>query len=109
MDEPENESDSCSFWDWAEEFEELDDDAARVLVLLCEEWTDLKLARGDMVQEEAWDHYFGLLHVCDLRNFSEDRKRIVKKIDTARYDPQKSKNPQVVYLALFRAKGMGLI
>lgn len=103
------ESESCSFWDLASEFEALDDEEAHELVLLCERWTDLKFSRGEIAQEEAWDHYFGLLHVCDLRSFSEDRKRIVGKIDTARYNPQKSKNPQVVFLALFRAKGMGLI
>jgi hypothetical protein len=104
-----DDSDNNSYWDWVEYFREMDDEAAHVLIRLYEQWTDLKLETRVISQEEAWDCYFGLLHECDCRDFLEDRRRILQKIDTKRYDPMKSSNIQVVFLALFRARDMGLI
>ena len=49
-----------------------------------------------------WDAYFGLLHECDLWGFMEDRRRIISKIDTQRYNPFKSKNPGVHIIARLR-------
>ncbi len=66
---------------------------------------DEKLALGAVAQEVAWDCYFSLLHECDLRWFWEDRNRIIKKIDTKRYNPFLSKDPDVVRIAQIRAEG----
>lgn len=90
-------------------FAELDDDSFREWVKKIESWADEKLVLGEISREEAWDVYFLLLHECDCRWFWEDRERIVKKIDTKKYDPFKSKNAVVVFVARIRAMGMGLI
>lgn len=66
---------------------------------------DEHLAAGTIPQETAWDCYFGLLHECDLRWFLEDRNRIVAKIDTKRYNPFLSNDPDVVRIARIRVNG----
>lgn len=71
-------------------------------ILKYEKIVDEMLAEGKLTQEEAWDGYFGLLHECDVRELWEDRERILAKIDTEKYNPLESKNPQVVYLARLR-------
>lgn len=75
---------------------------ARFWVEIYEKWTDEALLRGVIDQETAWDSYFALFHECELWELEEERKRIFSKIDTARYNPLKSKNPQVVILARIR-------
>lgn len=82
---------------------------ARREVLLYEARIDTLVLSGGISQEEAWDMYFGLLHECNERNLREDRERIVKKIDIHRYNPFASKNPQIRFLAQFRARAMGLV
>ena len=52
--------------------------------------------------------YFCLLHECDESRFLRDRPRILAKINTKRYDPFRSQNPEVVMLARLRAAGLGL-
>mgnify|MGYP001573059767 FL=1 len=52
--------------------------------------------------------YFGLLHECDESRFLQDRPRILAKIDTKRYNPFMSKNPEIVMLARLRAVELGL-
>lgn len=79
------------------------------LIIKYEKWTDEALISGEITQFEAWDMYFALLHECDSMQFIEDRKRIVAKIDTKKYNPFLSSNPGVVFLARLRAQGMGLM
>lgn len=95
---------------------DLDSDIAKMspeerhtLLLELEQKTDMAFAMGRMDQEEAWDSYFGLLHECDESHFENDRARILAKIDTKKYNPFKSKNPEIVMLARIRATGMGLL
>src|SRR3989344_2330237 len=59
---------------------------------------DLKLSVGIMDQESAWDAYFGLLHECDESGFMEDRPRILSKIDTEKYNPLESQNPNTLMI-----------
>jgi hypothetical protein len=78
------------------------------MLLELETRADVLLETEMASQEEAWDMYFGLLHECDESRFLQDRARILAKIDTQRYNPFKSKNPEIVMLARLRASGMGL-
>ncbi|MEK7123703.1 MAG: hypothetical protein AAB851_02295 [Patescibacteria group bacterium] len=73
-------------------------------ILKYEKIVDGMLADGKMNQEDAWDGYFGLLHECDCQEFWDDRERILAKIDTEKYNPLASKNPEVVYLARLRLR-----
>ena len=88
---------------------QFDRGTAREIVLHHETFADEEHLNDRITQEEAWDIYFCLLHACDEWGFSEDRKRILDKIDTKAYDPFKSKNPEVVLLARLRAYGTGLM
>ena len=63
------------------------------------------LARGLIDQETAWDAYFCQLHECDESGFTDDRPRILAKIDTTKYNPFKSNNPGVLLLARMRMAG----
>lgn len=100
------------WWDGLsdEEFTNLDIDenTAREMLLYFESLADEEHLNDRITQEEAWDRYFLLLHTCDEWGFSEDRKRILDKIDTKAYDPFSSKNPEVVWLARLRAHDMSL-
>ena len=78
----------------------VEDMRAQILHYECE--VDKLVEAGEVSEEEAWDAYFGLLHECDLWGFMEERRRIVSKIDTARYNPFKSKNPGVHIIARLR-------
>ena len=78
------------------------------MLLDMETRADVLLETGMASQEEAWDMYFGLLHECDDSRFLEDRPRILAKIDTKRYNPFMSKNPEIIMLARLRAAGLGL-
>lgn len=88
---------------------DMDDVTAKAHILKYERMANWWLMVGKISQEEAWDIYFGLLHECDVRNFTEDRWRIHSKIDTTIYDPLASKNPRVVLLARIRARAMKVI
>ncbi|MBI5152957.1 MAG: hypothetical protein HZA36_00625 [Parcubacteria group bacterium] len=57
---------------------------------------------GKVSVEESWDAYFGLLHEYDLLEAWGDRKRVLKNIDTKRYNPLESKNFNVVLIAHIR-------
>jgi hypothetical protein len=84
----------------------LTDEEAYETICVYEKWIDEHLAAGTITQETAWDCYFGLLHECDLRWFLEDRNRIVAKIDTKRYNPFLSNDPDVIRIAEIRLKGV---
>lgn len=86
---------------------DIDENTAREMLLYFESLADEEHISGTITQEEVWDRYFLLLHTCDEWDFSEDRKRILEKIDTKAYNPFSSKNPEVVWLARFRARGTG--
>lgn len=73
-------------------------------ILKYEKIVDEMLAEGKLTQEEAWDGYFCLLHECDVQELWDDRERILTKIDTEKYNPLMSKNPEVVYLARLRLR-----
>jgi len=61
------------------------------------------LVRGGNVSiEESWDAYFGLLHEYDLLEAWDDRERVLKNIDTKRYNPLQSNNFTVVLIARIR-------
>ena len=66
------------------------------------------LVRGGKVSvEESWDAYFGLLHEYDLLEAWADRERVLKNIDTKRYNPFESKNPNVLLIARIRLGNNG--
>lgn len=72
------------------------------MLLELEKDLDIGLVYGMIDQETAWDGYFSLLHECDESRFTEDRPRILSKIDTVKYNPFKSKNPEILMLARIR-------
>ena len=80
----------------------LSPEEALAQILHLEKELDSLVAEGKITEEESWDAYFGLLHECDERNFLKERRRIITKIDTKRYDPFKSKNPGVHIIARLR-------
>ena len=75
----------------------------------CEHFADVKLAAGEITQDQAWDVYFGLMHECDERGLMEDRHRLRAKIDVSLYNPMKSSNPGIHFIAMLRARMHGLI
>lgn len=89
--------------------QQMSNEAVHDEVLRCEEWTKEELLLGRVTQEEAWDVLFGLLHECDGRGMVEDRRRILASIDTKTYNPFRSKNPDIRFLATLRARIHGLI
>lgn len=88
--------------DVVENFRSLSDEDARKLILKYEDWIDSSLRSRHITQEMAWDLYFGLLHECDERRFMEDRRRILGKIDTSKYNPLLSGNPDIMMIARLR-------
>lgn len=80
----------------------------RAQILHYESEMDKLVEEGKVSEEDAWDGYFGLLHECDLWGFLEERRRIVSKIDTRRYNPFKSKNPAVHIIARLRMVRLNL-
>ena len=91
------------------EITRMSNEAAREEILRSEEWAKENLALGEITQEEAWDMFFGLLHECDERGLLEDRRRILAQIDTDVYKPFESKNPEIRFLAMLRARVHGLV
>jgi len=77
---------------------------ARRHISALEKFFDQQFREGTIDQETAWDGYFGLLHECDERMMWEDRVRILQKIDTAKYNPLKSKNSGIVLIACIRLR-----
>ena len=75
----------------------------------CEHFADVKLAAGEITQEQAWDVYFGLMHECDERRLIEDRHRLCGKIDVAVYKPLQSPDPGIRFIAMLRARMHGLL
>ena len=65
------------------------------LIHLSERCIDEHLASGAITQETAWDRYFCILHLCALYSFLDDAERIGRKIDTKKYNPLLSKDPDV--------------
>ena len=57
--------------------------------------------------EESWDAYFGLLHDYDLLEAWGDRERVLKNIDTKRYNPFESRNLNVLLIARIRLGNNG--
>jgi len=88
--------------DIPEDLKDLTNEEARRLILKYERWTDENFALGNISEQAAWDCYFGLLHECDCCGFDEDRKRILEKIDTKKYNPFNSSKPEVIYIARLR-------
>lgn len=86
-----------------EDIRKLSREKKHQLLLTLEEQVDEMLRTGIMSQETAWDSYFALLHDCNTMGWPEDHARIVMKIDTRRYNPFYSKNPEIVFLARLRA------
>lgn len=80
------------------------DEEAKKLIYEREKLADDRFMEKIITQEEALDEYFCLLHACDERKFWKDRERILAKIDTKKYDPFKSKNPEIVALAWLRLR-----
>lgn len=87
---------------------QLTDEAALVKILWCEAFADENLEAGAITQERAWDMYFGLMHECDERGLMEHRRRICGKIDTKKYKPSQSEDPDIRALAFIRARMMNL-
>jgi len=83
-----------------------DSNETRKLIYQYEAWLDENLLAGKITQEVAWDCYFGLLHECDLLWLWDDRDRILKKIDIAKYNPFQSKNPNVIMIARIRSRAI---
>ena len=90
-------------------FQSLSNDDALALVKELEGWIDRNVLIGKITREEAWDSHFCLLHECDERQFLEDRRRILGKIDTKAYNPFLSSNAGVRFIAHLRARAFGLI
>jgi len=82
------------------EFQNLTSAEVLKLIWKYEEETDRLLAGGKMTQWRAWEAYFGLIYVCNLWNFDEDRERIVAKIDQKQFNPFESNNPNILIIAL---------
>lgn len=89
-------------------FQEISNELAREHIVAYEEWAKANLYIGKITQEDAWDLFFGLLHECDERGLIEDRRRMLTHIDTKRYNPFRSKGPEVRFLAMLRARAFGL-
>ena len=81
---------------------DLNNEEALEQILACERVVDELVSLGNISEGDAWDAYFGLLHECDERGFMEERRRIVTKIDTRRYNPFKSKNAGIHIIARLR-------
>lgn len=92
----------------ARRFQEMGNELARGYIIAYEEWIGENLSAGKISQEDAWDMFFGLMHECDERGLIEDRKRILKNIDIKRYNPFRSKDQGVRFLAMLRARALGL-
>lgn len=88
---------------------QLSDEYARSLIGALEGEVERCLLLGEIKQDEAWDLFFCLLHECDARNLTEDRARIVSKIDTKVYDPFLSRHPGIRFIAQLRARILGLV
>ncbi len=90
----------------AQNYENLDP-IQRLKVLRAYEGKIDSLVQGGHVSvEDSWDPYFGLLHEYDLLEAWDDRKRVLVKIDTNRYNPLKSSNPAAVMVARIRLQGV---
>lgn len=90
-------------------FKEMDNEGAREYIVEYEERIKELLKIGKISEEKAWDAFFCLLHECDERGLLEDRRRILQLINTKKYDPFKSKDPAIRFLAALRARAMGLM
>ncbi|MDO8560773.1 MAG: hypothetical protein Q7R91_00990 [bacterium] len=81
---------------------DLNNEEALEQILMLEQAIDQLVAEEEISEMDGWDAYFGLLHECDERGFMEERRRIVTKIDTRRYDPFKSKNAGIQIITRLR-------
>lgn len=101
--------DGLTYEEQVEYYRRMDDNTMHALILHYEGKVDGLLAEGKLTQEDAWDCYFEMMNECDTRGFLGDFDRIRAKIDTARYNPLNSANPQIIQIVRYRAKMHGLI
>ncbi|MDP3770093.1 MAG: hypothetical protein Q8R40_04110 [bacterium] len=89
--------------------QEMTNEEALIQIVRFETWADVQLEEGVITQVDAWDIYFGLMHECDERGLRDDRVRLCGKIDTSTYNPFKSQNSDIRFLATLRARMMSLV
>lgn len=98
-----------NFIDDAVKFASMDNDTARKYIIMFEEEAEKMLNAGEISEGDTQDIFFGLLHECDKRRLQNDRRRMLAHIDTEHYNPFRSKNAGIWFIAQLRARGMGLI
>ena len=86
----------------AENYQNLAPDQQLRVLREYEQRVDNLVHVGKVSVEESWDAYFGLLHEYDLLEAWDDRERVLKRIDTKRYNPLQSKNFNAVLIARIR-------